>query len=45
MQPSSASFYHPYDPYPQQLLLMRAVYDCLERGGVGVFESPTGEFV
>ena len=32
----------PYEPYPIQLDLMRGLYKVLERGGIGVFESPTG---
>ena len=37
---------HPYDfpfpPYALQLSFMDALYRCLDEGGVGVFESPTG---
>jgi chromosome transmission fidelity protein 1 len=36
-------FYHPYEPYGIQLQFMRALYDCIEQGKIGVFESPTGE--
>jgi chromosome transmission fidelity protein 1 len=36
-------FYHPYEPYEIQLQFMRALYDCIEQGKIGVFESPTGE--
>ena len=32
----------PHQPYPIQLDFMRALYDCLDAGGVGLFESPTG---
>ena len=32
----------PYEPYPIQLDLMRGLCKVLERGGIGVFESPTG---
>lgn len=32
----------PFEPYPIQLDLMRGLYRTLERGGIGVFESPTG---
>ena len=32
----------PFPPYGCQLELMRELYACLDRGGVGVFESPTG---
>ncbi|KEQ70137.1 ATP-dependent RNA helicase chl1 [Aureobasidium namibiae CBS 147.97] len=35
-------FYHPYEPYDIQLQFMRALYDCIEQGKIGVFESPTG---
>jgi chromosome transmission fidelity protein 1 len=36
------NFHHPYEPYEIQKQFMNAVYDCLEEGKVGVFESPTG---
>eukprot|EP00850_Spirogloea_muscicola_P017680 SM000154S01415 [mRNA] locus=s154:273508:278403:+ [translate_table: standard] len=32
----------PFPPYDIQKGFMRAVYDCLSRGGVGIVESPTG---
>jgi chromosome transmission fidelity protein 1 len=35
-------FHHPYQPYDIQTDFMNAVYDCLEEGKVGIFESPTG---
>ncbi|KAI4756681.1 DNA repair helicase [Aureobasidium sp. EXF-3400] len=35
-------FHHPYEPYDIQLQFMRALYDCIEQGKIGVFESPTG---
>lgn len=35
-------FHHPYEPYDIQRQFMNAVYDCLEDGKVGIFESPTG---
>jgi chromosome transmission fidelity protein 1 len=35
-------FHHPYTPYDIQNEFMGAVYDCLEDGKVGIFESPTG---
>ena len=35
-------FHHPYQPYDIQTEFMNAVYDCLEDGKVGIFESPTG---
>lgn len=38
------NFCHPYEPYDIQKQLMNAVYDCLDNGKVGIFESPTGVF-
>lgn len=35
-------FHHPYEPYDVQRDFMTAVYDCLEKGNVGILESPTG---
>jgi len=35
-------FHHPYTPYPIQLTLMQAIYDCIDNNQVGIFESPTG---
>jgi len=35
-------FHHPYEPYDIQTQFMDAVYECLEDGKVGIFESPTG---
>ncbi|KAF3934696.1 hypothetical protein ABW20_dc0105426 [Dactylellina cionopaga] len=35
------NFHHPYTPYPIQLDFMNALYDVLEAGCVGIFESPT----
>lgn len=35
-------FHHPYQPYDIQLDFMKALYDCIEQGKVGIFESPTG---
>ncbi|CBX94319.1 hypothetical protein IAQ61_006322 [Plenodomus lingam] len=35
-------FHHPYTPYEIQNDFMHAVYNCLESGKVGIFESPTG---
>ncbi|KAL1503232.1 hypothetical protein AB1Y20_011288 [Prymnesium parvum] len=35
-------FGFPFPPYPQQETLMRDLYQCLDDGGVGIFESPTG---
>ncbi|KAJ4303589.1 ATP-dependent DNA helicase chl1 [Kalmusia sp. IMI 367209] len=41
-QPEEREFHHPYKPYDIQKQFMNAVYDCLENGNVGIFESPTG---
>lgn len=35
-------FHHPYTPYDIQETFMQTVYDVLEKGGVGILESPTG---
>ncbi|MCJ1437203.1 ATP-dependent DNA helicase chl1 [Xylographa pallens] len=35
-------FHHPFTPYDIQLEFMNALYDCIEDGQVGIFESPTG---
>lgn len=35
-------FHHPYSPYQIQKDLMLALYQCIEEGKVGIFESPTG---
>jgi chromosome transmission fidelity protein 1 len=35
-------FHHPFEPYEVQKQFMNAVYNCLEDGKVGIFESPTG---
>jgi chromosome transmission fidelity protein 1 len=35
-------FHHPFEPYGIQKEFMNAVYNCLEDGKVGIFESPTG---
>lgn len=32
----------PFEPYEVQTQLMRKIYDTLENGRIGVFESPTG---
>ena len=37
-------FHHPYQPYDIQLKFMNALYDCVEQGQIGIFESPTGTF-
>jgi chromosome transmission fidelity protein 1 len=36
------NFHHPFQPYDIQQEFMQAVYDCIENGKVGIFESPTG---
>ena len=33
---------HPLTPYNIQVEFMDAVYNCIEDGKVGIFESPTG---
>ncbi|KAI9791475.1 MAG: ATP-dependent DNA helicase chl1 [Peltula sp. TS41687] len=38
-------FHHPYTPYDIQIRFMNAVYDCIEGGNIGIFESPTGQSV
>lgn len=35
-------FHHPYPPYDIQTDLMNAIYECIDSGKVGIFESPTG---
>lgn len=42
MEPSNAHFNHPYDPYTIQLQFMESLYQCIENGQIGIFESPTG---
>ena len=42
MEPSQSKFCHPYEPYDIQLQFMGALYECIERGQIGIFESPTG---
>ena len=33
----------PYEqPYPEQLKLMNAIYECINSSSIGLFESPTG---
>ncbi|CAN0212934.1 unnamed protein product [Discosporangium mesarthrocarpum] len=32
----------PFKPYDVQEQLMRKIYETLDRGGIGIFESPTG---
>lgn len=36
-------FYHPFEPYDVQRQFMIALYQCIEDGKVGIFESPTGK--
>lgn len=40
--PPTRDFEFPFTPYPVQLELMNEIFSCLESGGVGIFESPTG---
>ena len=35
-------FHHPYQPYEIQCEFMTALYECIEKGQIGIFESPTG---
>jgi len=35
-------FHHPYTPYDIQETFMNTVYEVIEKGGVGILESPTG---
>lgn len=39
---NTKNFHHPFKPYDIQQQFMQAVYDCIEDGKVGIFESPTG---
>lgn len=32
----------PFEPYDVQKQLMKKIYSTLEKGGIGIFESPTG---
>lgn len=41
-EPPKLPFGFPFPPYGVQEKLMRELYECLDEGGVGVFESPTG---
>jgi hypothetical protein len=43
MESPAEKFHHPYSPYDIQLQFMRELYGCLEKGKIGIFESPTGE--
>ena len=40
--PSQQPYGFPFPPYALQLSFMNELYRCLDEGGVGVFESPTG---
>ena len=42
MEPTKRDFHHPFQPYNIQLEFMNVLYDCIENGKVGIFESPTG---
>ncbi|XP_035779102.1 ATP-dependent DNA helicase DDX11-like isoform X1 [Anopheles albimanus] len=39
---SGEEFAFPFPPYEIQLDFMKSLYDVLQRGGIGIFESPTG---
>jgi len=39
---SVIDFHHPFQPYAIQKAFMSSLFDCLERGKIGIFESPTG---
>jgi len=41
-RPRGQPFGFPFPPYGVQESLMSDIYRCLDEGGVGVFESPTG---
>lgn len=36
------AFHHPFQPYDIQQRFMESIYQCIEDGKVGIFESPTG---
>ncbi|KAI9783641.1 MAG: ATP-dependent DNA helicase chl1 [Candelina submexicana] len=42
MESPARAFHHPYQPYEIQNEFMNALYDCIEEGKIGIFESPTG---
>ena len=42
MEKTERNFGHPYEPYQIQNEMMNAIYDCIEKGQIGIFESPTG---
>lgn len=35
----------PYEPYDIQVGFMRKLYDTIDSGGIGLFESPTGGYI
>jgi chromosome transmission fidelity protein 1 len=35
-------FHFPFKPYGIQTRLMAALYECIDEGKIGIFESPTG---
>lgn len=39
---SAEDFPFPFPPYKIQADFMKSLYDCLENGNLGIFESPTG---
>ncbi|KAI9871916.1 MAG: ATP-dependent DNA helicase chl1 [Pleopsidium flavum] len=41
MELPKRDFHHPYQPYGIQIVFMNGLYDCIEDGKVGIFESPT----
>ncbi|OJD19876.1 hypothetical protein AJ78_00236 [Emergomyces pasteurianus Ep9510] len=43
MSPAEKNFHHPFIPYGIQRQFMQALYDCIEEGKVGIFESPTAD--
>jgi chromosome transmission fidelity protein 1 len=36
-------FHHPFEPYDIQRQFMTALYQSIEDGKIGIFESPTGQ--
>ena len=40
--PPAPSFPFPYEPYGIQTDFMEALFSCIDKGQVGIFESPTG---
>ena len=46
MDPKEAKkkFSHPFEPYDIQVDFMSAVYNCIEEGKIGIFDSPTGRW-